>query len=232
MILDNNLYIDTEIQSARPARAGYIVQPGLGDLAPDFIAETTAGNMKLSDYRGKWVILFSHPGDFTPVCTTEFIAFAHRYQDFIDRNAELIGLSIDSNSSHIAWIISIYRNTGVEIPFPVISDRDMSIAKLYGMIQPGSSSTETVRSVFFIDPKGVIRAKLIYPLTNGRDIGELLRLLDALQTTDAEEAATPANWRPGNTTILPVPKTLGEAEKRIASGEDCLDWYLCYKREK
>jgi peroxiredoxin (alkyl hydroperoxide reductase subunit C) len=229
MILNNNSYKNTDIQSNCPEGAGYYMQPGLGDPAPDFTALTTAGNMRLSNYRGRWVILFSHPGDFTPVCTTEFIALAHRYQDFKERNAQLIGLSIDSNPSHIAWIINIYRNTGIEIPFPVIADRDMSIARLYGMIQPGVSSTETVRTVFFIDPKGTIRAKLIYPLTNGRNIDELLRLLDALQTTDAEKTATPANWRPGNTTVMPAPKTLSEAAERMASGDSCLDWYLCYK---
>ncbi|MDD5016751.1 MAG: peroxiredoxin [Eubacteriales bacterium] len=202
--------------------------PGLGKEAPDFTAMTTEGIKSLSDYRGKWVILFSHPGDFTPVCTTEFIAFAQRWQDFQDRNAELMGLSIDSNASHIAWIINIYRNTGIEIPFPIIEDRDMAISKMYGMIQPGVSTTETVRNVFFIDPNGIIRAKLIYPLTNGRNIGEILRLLDALQTTDARQVATPANWRPGYPTIIPAPKTVSAAKERLDSGDNCMDWYLCY----
>jgi alkyl hydroperoxide reductase subunit AhpC len=202
--------------------------PGLGDPAPDFTAMTTDGVKSISDYRGRWVILFSHPGDFTPVCTTEFIAFAQRYQDFRDRNAELLGLSIDSNASHIAWIINIYRNTGIEIPFPIIEDRDMAIARMYGMIEPGVSSTETVRNVFFIDPNGIIRAKLIYPLTNGRNIGEILRLLDAMQTSDAQKVATPANWRPGYPTVIPPPKTVGDAMKRLDSGDNCMDWYLCY----
>lgn len=202
--------------------------PGLGDPAPDFTAMTTDGVKNLSDYRGKWLILFSHPGDFTPVCTTEFIAFAQRYQDFRDRNAELLGLSIDSNASHIAWIINIYRNTGIEIPFPIIEDRDMAIARMYGMIEPGVSSTETVRNVFYIDPNGIIRAKLIYPLTNGRNIGEILRLLDAMQTSDAQKVATPANWRPGYPTVIPPPKMVGDAMKRLDSGENCMDWYLCY----
>ncbi len=203
--------------------------PGLGEKAPEFTAVTTDGVKSLSDYRGKWLIMFSHPGDFTPVCTTEFIAFAQRYEDFRDRKAELLGLSIDSNPSHIAWIINIYRTTGVEIPFPIIADRDMSIARLYGMIQPGVSSTETVRNVFYIDPKGIIRAKLIYPLTNGRNIEEILRLLDALQTSDAQKVATPANWRPGCPTIIPVAKTLAEAKERLELGENCTDWYLCYR---
>lgn len=202
---------------------------GLGELAPEFTAVTTSGVISLSDYRGRWLILFSHPGDFTPVCTTEFIAFAQRYQDFRDRNAELLGLSIDSNPSHIAWIINIYRTTGVEIPFPIIDDRSMAVSKLYGMLQPGVSATETVRNVFFIDPNGIIRAKLIYPLTNGRNIGEILRLLDALQTTDECKVATPANWRQGNPVIVPKPNTVAEAQKRLAADGNCVDWYLCFK---
>ena len=205
-----------------------VAPPGLGDMAPEFTAMTTDGVKSISDYRGRWVILFSHPGDFTPVCTTEFIAFAQRYQDFKDRNAELLGLSIDSNASHIAWIINIYRNTGIEIPFPIIEDRDMAIARMYGMIQLGVSATETVRTVFYIDPNGIIRAKLLYPLTNGRNIGEILRLLDALQTTDRDKVATPANWRPGYPTVIPPPRTLEDAMERLDSGENCMDWYLCY----
>lgn len=205
-----------------------LLPPGIGDTAPDFTATTTDGIRSLSDYRGQWVILFSHPGDFTPVCTTEFIAFAQRYQDFRDRNTELLGLSIDSNSSHIAWIIGIFRNTGIEIPFPIIEDRDMAIARMYGMIQPGVSATETVRSTFIIDPSGVVRAILVYPLTNGRNIGEILRLLDALQTTDAQGVVTPANWRPGYPAVLPPPRTVAAARERLASGENCMDWYLCY----
>jgi peroxiredoxin (alkyl hydroperoxide reductase subunit C) len=206
--------------------------PGLGVPAPEFTAMTTDGVISLSDYRGRWVILFSHPGDFTPVCTTEFIAFAQRYQDFRDRNTQLLGLSIDSNASHIAWIINIYRNTGIEIPFPIIEDRDMAIARMYGMIEPGVSGTETVRNVFYIDPNGIIRAKLIYPLTNGRNIGEILRLLDAMQTSDREKVATPANWRPGYPTVIPPPKTVGDAMKRLDSGENCMDWYLCYNQPR
>ncbi len=202
--------------------------PGLGDAAPDFTAVTTDGVISLNGYRGKWLIFFSHPGDFTPVCTTEFIAFTQRYQDFRDRNAELLGLSVDSNSSHIAWIINIFRNTGVEIPFPIVADRDMKIAEMFGMIQPGVSSSETVRSTFFIDPNGIIRAILTYPLTNGRNIGEILRLLDALQITDAQKVVTPANWRPKNPAILPPPKTVDAAWERLASDKNCVDWYLCF----
>ncbi len=206
--------------------------PGLGDAAPDFTAVTTDGVKSLSGYRGKWVIFFSHPGDFTPVCTTEFIAFARRYQDFRDRNTELLGLSIDSNSSHIAWIINIFRNTGIEIPFPIVEDRDMKIAGMFGMIQPGVSATETVRSTFFIDPNGIIRAILTYPLTNGRNIGEILRLLDALQTTDMQRVVTPANWRPGSPAVLPPPRTVDAAWERMETHDNCLDWYLCFNQPK
>jgi len=214
--------------SAAAMPAETCTEPGLGDPAPEFTANTTQGVKSLSDYRGKWLIFFSHPGDFTPVCTTEFLAFTQRYQDFTDRNADLLGLSVDSNASHIAWVINIYRNTGVEIPFPIVEDRNMAISKMYGMIQPGVSSTETVRNVFFIDPEGVIRAKLIYPLTNGRNIAEILRLLEALQTTDSQKVATPANWRPGYPTIQFPPKTVDSAMERLNSGNNCMDWYLCY----
>lgn len=210
------------------ASAEAVAYPGLGDPAPEFTALTTQGVKSLSDYRGKWLIFFSHPGDFTPVCTTEFLAFTQRYQDFTDRNADLLGLSVDSNASHIAWVMNIYRNTGVEIPFPIVEDRDMAIAKIYGMIQPGVSSSATVRSVFFIDPNGIIRARMTYPLTNGRNIAEILRLLEALQTTDAQKVATPANWRPGYPTIQPAPTTVAGAMERLNSGANCMDWYLCY----
>lgn len=224
-----NRYLTTANMTTRaPARRADTAVPGLGDTAPDFTATSTQGVKSLSDFRGKWVILFSHPGDFTPVCTTEFIAFAQRYQDFRNRNTELLGLSIDSNPSHIAWVLNIFRNTGVEIPFPIIEDIDMSIAKKYGMIQPGVSATDTVRSTYFIDPNGVIRAILVYPLTNGRNIGEILRLLDALQTSDAQNVVTPANWRPGQPAIIRPPRTISEARERLDAAENCTDWYLCY----
>ena len=165
----------------------------------------------------------------TPICKTEFIAFAQRYQDFRDRNTELLGLTIDSNSSHIAWIINIFRNTGIiEIPFPIIEDRDMAIARMYGMIQSGVSATETVRSTFIIDPNGVVRVILVYPLTNGRNIGKILRLLDALQTTDAQSMVTPAIWRPGYPAVLPPPRTVAAARQRLASGENGMDWSVCH----
>ena len=203
----------------------------LGMKAPDFTAMSTFGPIRLSDFRGRWIVLFSHPGDFTPVCTTEFIAFAKENDSFIGRNAQLLGLSIDSNPSHLAWVYNIYQNTGIQIPFPIISDRDMSISKLYGMIAPDVSTTETIRSVFIIDDKQIIRAILTYPLTNGRFIPEILRLLIALQTTDSEKVATPADWLPGEPVVIPPPNTYEELLSRIGGEEGyyCVDWYLCFK---
>lgn len=203
----------------------------IGMKAPDFVANTTFGPIKLSDLKGKWVVLFSHPGDFTPVWTTEFIALAGQYNCFVERNTLLLGLSIDSNTSHLAWVYNIYQNTGVQIPFPIISDRDGSIAKMYGMFSPTTGSTTTVRNVFYIDPNQVIRAILIYPLTNGRNTNEMIRLLDALQTTDRTKLATPANWYLGMPVVVPAPETYEELLKRVEGEEGlcCVDWYLCYK---
>ncbi len=204
--------------------------PAIGEEAPDFEAVTTHGKIRLSDFRGKWVVLFSHPADFTPVCTTEFIAFAERAKEFEARNVQLLGLSIDGLHSHIAWINNIKEKMGVEIPFPVIADIDMRVAKLYGMLH-SESDTATVRAVFIIDPEGKIRAILYYPLSNGRNMDEILRLVDALQTTDKHGVATPANWRPGEKVIVPPPATKEEADKRM-SQYDCKDWYLCFKEVK
>ncbi|OPJ55146.1 peroxiredoxin [Alkalithermobacter paradoxus] len=204
----------------------------IGMKAPDFSAKTTFGPMKLSDYKGKWVVLFSHPGDFTPVCTTEFIAFTQCYNAFKQRNTEIIGLSIDSNPSHLAWVHNIYKNTGIQIPFPIIADRDGSISRLYGMISESVSATETVRSVFIIDDKQIIRAILAYPLTNGRNIPEILRLLYAIQTTDEKKVVTPANWVPGQPVVVPPPQTYeGLIERETCPGDlHCIDWYLCFKK--
>lgn len=205
--------------------------PSLGSKAPDFKANTTFGPIQLSDYRGKWVVLFSHPGDFTPVCTTEFLCFAKYYPEFKKRNTDLIGLSIDSNSSHLAWIYNIFQLTGVEIPFPIIEDRDMSIARLYGMISEPMSNTSTIRSVFIIDDKQILRTILYYPLTTGRNIPEILRIIEALQTSDKNNVVTPANWFPGMPVILPYPKTYKELKNRIKNCDkncSCLDWYLCF----
>jgi len=204
--------------------------PLLGEPAPDFEADTTFGKLRLKDFGGKWLVLFSHPADFTPVCTTEFIAFAKIYSELKKRNTELLGLSIDSVSSHIAWTRNIEEKVGVKIPFPIIADLSKDIAMKYGMIHPGQSSTATVRCVFVIDPEGILRAMLYYPLTNGRNMDEILRIIDAFQTTDKYGIATPANWRPGDEVVVPPPKTQEMAEKRMKEGYTCVDWYLCKKK--
>jgi peroxiredoxin (alkyl hydroperoxide reductase subunit C) len=201
----------------------------IGMPAPDFEAVTTHGKIKLSQYKGKWVMLFSHPADFTPVCTTEFIAFAERFEEFKKRGVEIIGLSIDSVYSHIAWVRSIEEKMGVRIPFPVIADLDMRVAKAFNMVHPAMSETSAVRAVFFIDPKQVIRAMVYYPQSTGRNVDELLRVIDSLQLVDRERIATPANWRPGEPVIVPPPNTQEDAEGRLKKGYDCKDWYLCKK---
>jgi len=201
----------------------------LGETAPDFEAITTHGKIRLSDFKGKWVILFSHPADFTPVCTTEFVAFAQIHEELVKRNVKLIGLSIDSVFSHIAWVRKIKEKFGVTIPFPVIADLDMKVASLYGMIHPGESTTSAVRCVFVIDPEMKLRAMIYYPLNVGRNMQEILRLIDALQTADKHKVATPANWKPGEKVIVPPPNTQEAAEKRLQEGYDCVDWFLCKK---
>ena len=201
----------------------------LGETAPDFEAITTHGKIRLSDFKGKWVVLFSHPADFTPVCTTEFVAFAQIHEELVKRNVKLIGLSIDSVFSHIAWVRKIKEKFGITIPFPVIADLDMKVASLYGMIHPGESTTSAVRCVFVIDPEMKLRAMIYYPLNVGRNMQEILRLIDALQTADKHKVATPANWKPGEKVIVPPPKTQEAAEKRLQEGYDCVDWFLCKK---
>ena len=195
--------------------------PLIGEEAPAFKARTTMGTINFpEDYKGKWVILFSHPADFTPVCTTEFMTFASMQEDFRELNCELIGLSIDGLTSHIAWLRTIKEKIewkdmkGVEVKFPVIEDLKMDVAKKFGMIQPGASDTQAVRAVFIIDPESKIRAILYYPMSNGRDMNEIKRLLIALQTSDKHGVATPANWRPGDDVIIPPPGTCGSAGTR------------------
>lgn len=205
--------------------------PKLGEKAPNFKANTTFGPIELSNYAGKWVVLFSHPGDFTPVCTTEFIAFTNLAPEFDKRNTKLLGLSVDSNASHLAWVYNILQITGVTIPFPIIEDRNMKIAKQYGMISDATSSTSTVRTVFIIDDKQVLRTILYYPLTTGRNIPEILRIVDALQTADKSKVVTPANWLPGTPVLLPPPKTFKELQERVDKCNKeykCLDWYICF----
>jgi peroxiredoxin (alkyl hydroperoxide reductase subunit C) len=204
--------------------------PGLNQPAPEFCAPTTHGEKKLADYQGKWLVLFSHPADFTPVCTTEFMAFARRNDDFRKLGCELLGLSIDSTFSHLAWERNIKEKFGVEIPFPIIADLSMKVATAYGMIQPGASDTSAVRATFVIDPKGVLRAMVYYPMSNGRSVDEILRLVTALQTSDKHGIATPENWKPGENVIVPPPKTAAEAEKRISEGYEYVDWYFCTKK--
>ncbi|MCG8692859.1 MAG: peroxiredoxin [Minwuiales bacterium] len=206
-----------------------LAMPQLNKPAPAFQANTTAGPRKLEDYKGRWLILFSHPADFTPVCTTEFIAFAKAHDKFQALNCDLLGLSIDSNFAHIAWIRNIEEKFGVEIPFPIIEDLSMKVAGAYGMIQPGASDTSAVRATFLIDPEGTLRAMVYYPMSNGRSIDEFLRLLEALQTSDEHGVATPENWRRGEPVIVPPPATAEEAEQRLAEGYDCTDWYFCKK---
>ena len=203
--------------------------PRLNEPAPDFKAVSTQGDISLSDYKGKWVVLFSHPADFTPVCTTEFVEFARRYDEFAAKNVQLIGLSIDSVYAHIAWIRNIEQNFGVSVKFPVIADLDMKVAQAYGMVHPGAASTATVRCVFIIDDKGVVRAMVYYPLTNGRNIDEIVRLIDALQTHEQHKVATPANWRPGDKVIVPPPLTQEGAEKRVQEPYEVTDWYFSKK---
>ncbi len=203
--------------------------PRIGDKVPDFEAVTTQGTIKLSDFKGKWVILFSHPADFTPVCTTEFIAFAKIYEELKKRDVQLIGLSIDSIYSHIAWLRRIKEKLGVEIPFPVIADLDMKVAKLFGMIHHSESTTAAVRCVFFIDPDMALRAMVYYPLNVGRNMDEVLRVITALQTADKYKVAMPANWNIGDKVIVPPPSTTEAAEKRASEGFEYIDWFLCKK---
>ena len=204
--------------------------PLIGEKAPEFEAVTTQGTLKLSDFEGSWVVLFSHPADFTPVCTTEFIAFSKINEEFKKRNTELLGLSVDSVSSHIAWIRNVEEKMGVKIPFPIIADLNKEVSKKFGMIHPAQSKTETIRCVFVIDPESKIRTILYYPLTTGRNMQEILRIIDALQTTDLHKVATPANWNPGDPVVVPPPSTAEGAEERIGADYDCKDWYLCFKK--
>ncbi|MCB2074548.1 MAG: peroxiredoxin [Novosphingobium sp.] len=203
--------------------------PRINEPAPNFSANTTDGPRSLSDYKGKWLILFSHPADFTPVCTTEFMGFAQAADDFNALNCELLGLSIDSVHAHIAWMRSIEEKFGVEIPFPIIEDLSMQVAKSFGMIHPGASDTSAVRATFIIDPEGIIRAMVYYPMSNGRSVAEFLRLLKALQTADANGIATPENWQPGEPVIVPPPKTAAAAKARAGEGYDYTDWYFSKK---
>ena len=214
--------------------------PLIGEKAPSFEAETTQGHISFpEDFKGKWVIFFSHPADFTPVCTTEFMTFASMEKDFEKLNTKLLGLSIDSTYSHIAWLRTIkekikYKGMeGIEVNFPVISDLTMEVSKAFGMLQPAASTTQAVRAVFIIDPNAIVRAILYYPLSNGRNMDEIKRLLIAMQHSDEYKIATPANWKIGDDVIVPPPGSCGTAKDRVEkAGNDyeCLDWFLCLKK--
>jgi len=215
--------------------------PLIGEQAPSFKAVTTQGEINFpADYSGKWVILFSHPADFTPVCTTEFMTFGSMTDDFKALNTELVGLSVDSLYAHIAWLRKIQElewngKKNIEVKFPLIEDIRMDVAKKYGMIQPGQSNTQAVRAVFFIDPNGIIRTILYYPLSLGRNFDEIKRIIQALQKADSDKCATPADWRVGDDVIIPTAGSCGTAKARMESKDDdkyCLDWFMCFKREK
>ncbi len=205
--------------------------PRIGSPAPDFEAVTTHGTLKLEDYKGNWLILFSHPADFTPVCTTEFVGFQKIYPELRKLNTELLGLSIDSVHSHIAWVRNIEQNFDVKIEFPVIADLNKDVAEKYGMIMPEESSTEASRAVFVIDDKQIIRAIVYYPLSTGRNMDEFVRLVKALQTTDEHQVATPANWQEGDRVIVPPAGTQEGAEERLKDENiECVDFYFCTKQ--
>ena len=215
------------------------VMPRIGEPAPEFTANTTQGKINFpADFTGKWIILFSHPADFTPVCTSEFITFGSMQADFEKLNCQLVGLSIDGLASHIAWLREVrkiewkeFKNIDVE--FPLIDDVSMNVARKYGMLQPGESETKAVRAVFFIDPKGMVRAMIYYPLSLGRNFDELKRVLVALQTSDNFRVSMPADWRPGDPVIVPAPSTMEALKKRDSGKEDgvtCHSWWFCTRK--
>lgn len=216
--------------------------PLIGDNAPSFTATTTQGVINFpEDYKGSWVILFSHPADFTPVCTSEFMTFARMQNEFTALNTKLIGLSVDSLYAHIAWLRTIKEKIkwngmeNMEVTFPLIEDISMNVANKFGMIQPNQSNTQAVRAVFVIDPKGKIRTILYYPLSTGRNFDEIKRIIQALQKADKDGVATPADWRPGDDVIVPPAGSCGTAKERMDGADEgvyCLDWFMCLKKDK
>jgi len=209
----------------------YNTMPRIGDLALDFKAVTTKGPIQFSDFaKDKWIVMFSHPADFTPVCTTEMSGFAIRKGEFDALNTELLGLSIDSIHAHLGWVNNVLKNTGVYFDFPIIADIDMKVSKLYGMLQPNESETAAVRAVFFIDPLKKIRLIMYYPLNVGRNMDEILRALTALQTSDKYKVAMPLDWKKGDKVIVPPPKTLDEMKSRMEDKSlEMVDFYLAKK---
>jgi len=201
--------------------------PRIGDMAPDFTAKTTVGDLQFSEYnKGSWVVLFSHPADFTPVCTTELSGFAQRKPEFDELNTKLMGLSIDSIHSHLAWVNNVKKNTGVYFDFPIIADIDMKVSKLYGMLQPNEAETAAVRAVYFVDPNGKIRLIMYYPLNVGRNMNEIIRVLKALQTAEKHGVAMPLDWQPGDKVIVSPPANLEAMAEREKSSYEMVDWYL------
>ena len=215
-----------------------IAMPRIGEKAPEFVAETTQGVINFpKDYKGSWAILFSHPADFTPVCTSEFMTFANMEDKFEEANCKLVGLSVDGLTSHIAWLRTIQEKIefkgmkNIEVKFPLIEDISMNVSSKYGMIMPGESNTKAVRAVFFVDPKGMIRAIIYYPLSLGRNFDELYRALIAMQTADEFGVATPADWNPGDDVIISPAGTCGAAKERMEDKDiDCKDWFFCTKK--
>jgi len=211
-----------------------VSMPTLGSRAPDFQANSTHGPVSLGSFEGKWIVLFSHPYDFTPVCSTEFLGFARRAAEFEERDAQLLGLSVDSVFSHIAWVRNLERISGLKVPFPVIADLDQKVASAYGMIHPGASDMAPVRALFYIDPKRIVRACIYYPMNAGRSVDEVLRLLDALRSVDAHpDTACPEGWRPGDAIICPPPKTVAAAEARVkesAGNPEAKDWFFVKRK--
>lgn len=219
-----------ETPVAAPAPAAPVVSlPRINEKAPAFSAKTTFGVRSLDDYKGKWLVLFSHPADFTPVCTTEFIAFAKMADAFKAIDTELLGLSIDSIFSHIAWVRNIEEKFGVAISFPIIEDLKMEVAKAYGMIHPGAGDTSAVRATFIIDPDGILRAMVYYPMTNGRSVAEIMRLVKGLQTSLKYGVATPEGWQPGDKVLVGAPVTVDAVKDRLAAGLETTDWYFSRK---
>jgi len=206
------------------------LMPRIGDMAPDFEAVTTTGKLKFSEYnKGSWVVFFSHPADFTPVCTTEMSGFANEKEFFAKHNTKLMGLSIDSIHAHIAWVNAVHEKTGVLFEFPIVADISMEVSKLYGMLQPGESETAAVRAVFIMDPEGKVRLMMYYPLNVGRNMAEIKRALVALQTSDEHKCAMPLDWQLGDKVIVPAPKTVEALAERKSSDLEMVDWYLAKK---
>jgi len=215
--------------AAAPVGAAVVVLPRLEHPAPTFEAQSTHGLLRLGDFAGKWLVFFAHPADFTPVCTSEFVGFARGSGQFAALNCQLLGLSVDSVYSHLAWRENIREHFGVSIDFPIIEDISLEISRRYGMVDARGTQINDVRALFIIDPDSVLRAMLYYPATTGRSVSEVLRLLQALQIADREQVVTPEGWQPGQDTVEPAPRTVEAAEMRRNVGLGCVDWYY-YKR--